>query len=202
MASALLTSLILFIVWSPFHTALAASHIEKPQVRPWYRRADGVPASECTNPPRDSCTFYADCLESRYHCGPNGYPIGYGENFCQKFSDNRDELSDKGVKWMLDVGQCLQNNLVPEATGPAEGTTCDSLKTKALASHPRCYVDNGLCSLPPSDWAAIARIVGVEPFIGDAEVFLTALKTAEGCADAYLLFLTTLIIPRDLKKGV
>ena len=41
---------------------------------------------ECSAPVRDTCTFYRNCLEARYHCGPSGYPIGYGEHYCQAFT--------------------------------------------------------------------------------------------------------------------
>jgi Phosphomannose isomerase type I len=40
---------------------------------------------ECSDSPYGQCSFYAYCLEARYHCGPNGYPIGYGLKYCEKF---------------------------------------------------------------------------------------------------------------------
>ncbi|KAG5643928.1 hypothetical protein DXG03_009336 [Asterophora parasitica] len=148
--------------------------------------------SICTKPPRDSCAFYADCLESQYHCGANGYPIGYGQNFCEKFGARRAELSAKGQTWMLDTMQCLQRELVPEATSTV-GVTCTSLEKKAFASHAHCYVDSGLCALPPSDWAAIVAIVEFKTLFKSLDSFIATLKAGNGCLKAYLWFLAHLI---------
>ena len=52
----------------------------------------GPPSTDpaCSNPPMNQHDFYANCLESRYHCGlSDEYPISGGQNYCQKFSDNR-----------------------------------------------------------------------------------------------------------------
>lgn len=32
-----------------------------------------------------SCLWYPDCLELKYQCGSQGYPIGYGFKYCNKF---------------------------------------------------------------------------------------------------------------------
>ncbi|KAF8075292.1 hypothetical protein FPV67DRAFT_1650215 [Lyophyllum atratum] len=71
---------------------------------------------------------------------------------------NRAELSMKGQKWMLNMMLCLQRELIPEATSVV-GVTCTSLEKKAFASHGRCYMESGLCTLSPTDWLAIIRIV-------------------------------------------
>jgi len=150
-------------------------------------------SSECSNPPRDSCAFYADCLESRYHCGPDGYPIGYGQEFCEKYSDGREALSARGKTWMLDVMQCLQRTLVPEATGSAAGVTCDVIEKKAFASHASCYVHSGLCWLPPTDWLAIVHIVGIDTLVGSKDALVESLESGGGCLAAYLFFLKHLV---------
>jgi len=67
---------------------------------------------------------------------------------------------------MLDVMQCLQKTLVPEATGSGAGVTCDSIEKKAFASHRRCYVDSGFRRLPSTDWLAIVHIVGIDTLVG------------------------------------
>lgn len=82
-------------------------------------RAAGQPSggeSLCSNPPRGQCGFYRDCLESKFHCGSEGYPLGYGEKYCEKFVAGQDKLSLAGQKWMMDTMQCLQRVLVPDAT--------------------------------------------------------------------------------------
>lgn len=39
-----------------------------------------ISSNECSDPKPNTCNFYSDCLESRFHCGSSGYPIGYGLN--------------------------------------------------------------------------------------------------------------------------
>ena len=67
---------------------------------------------------------------------------------------------------MLDVMQCLQKTLVPEAMGSAAGVTCESIEKKAFRSHGRCYVDSGFYGLPPTDWLAIVHIMGIDTLVG------------------------------------
>jgi hypothetical protein len=57
---------------------------------------------------------------------------------------------------------CLQRALVPEATGAANAVIgCDALWTLAISTHAMCYVDSGLCILPPSDWVVIDKTVTI-----------------------------------------
>jgi hypothetical protein len=116
---------------------------------------------ECSNPVRDTCSFYADCVESRYDCGPTGYPLNYGQPYCQKFTAAKSQLSEQGKQWVSDTMLCLQTSLVPEALGePSAVKTCQALHDKAFASHVGCYVQSGLCQLPPTDWWVIVTTVG------------------------------------------
>ena len=113
----------------------------------------------------DQCAFYANCLESRYHCGPDGFPIGYGQYYCQKFSDDRG---------MFDVMHCLQLALVE-----------DAVDAEAFAAHPGCYIDNGFCALSVGDWTVLLEIMGVETFL-NWDVFKAAAETAAGCGEFYV----------------
>ncbi|KIK03692.1 hypothetical protein K443DRAFT_676526 [Laccaria amethystina LaAM-08-1] len=144
--------------------------------------------TECFHPPRDQCTFYADCLEAKYHCGPFGYPMGYGTKFCNKFSFSRDKFTKAGQKWMLDTMQCLQNALVSEATG-AVNMTCQKLEEKAFASHPRCYLSSGLCELPMLDWLEIVKVVQLETLFQNWDAFKGTVEAAEGCLEFYAVLL-------------
>ncbi|PPQ79092.1 hypothetical protein CVT26_004052 [Gymnopilus dilepis] len=142
----------------------------------------------CANPPRGHCEFYRACLESKFHCGPDGYPLGYGEKFCQKFQADQAELSTAGREWMLDTMQCLQRALVPEAespTGADQAKSCDDLKEKAFASHAPCYIDNGLCTLSPVDWEHIVAIIGLQTLLGSWDALKETLEAAEGCLYFY-----------------
>ena len=32
-----------------------------------------------------NCDFYTQCVEQRFQCGLNGYPLGYGDLYCHRF---------------------------------------------------------------------------------------------------------------------
>lgn len=81
---------------------------------------------------------------------------------------------------MLNTMHCLQKALVPDATG-AEDTTCDALEDKAFATHAGCYVDSGLCTLPPTDWLAVVEIVQLRTLFQNWDAFKATVKAGEGC---------------------
>ena len=94
----------------------------------------------------EDCSFYPDCLESTYHCGLNGYPMGYGNKYCNKFLDNYDDYSKDGQAWIDGTLLCLKSALVPLVENTS-GQTCQTVNTIAFNSHVDCYVDNGFCNL-------------------------------------------------------
>ncbi|KAF8894225.1 hypothetical protein CPB84DRAFT_1710821 [Gymnopilus junonius] len=151
----------------------------------------------CSDPPRGHCEFYRDCLEAKFHCGPDGYPIGYGEKYCEKFQTDQSELSSAGQEWMLNTMQCLQRALVPEedsststsTSGGQQTDKCDDIKQTAFASHAACYIDNGLCTLGVGDWAHIVEIIGIQTLLGSWDAVKEAFETAEGCLDFYAFLL-------------
>jgi len=147
------------------------------------RQTIGPPSTSpnCSSPPLDSCSFYADCLESRYHCGPTGYPIGYGQRFCTQFVGNESLLDAKGQTWMVNTMHCLQLALVGDAID-ANATTCFALETQAFGTHAGCYVDNGLCSLGIPDWEAIIQIVDIKTLFDSWDAFKATLEAAGDCA--------------------
>lgn len=147
----------------------------------------------CLGPQSDSCAFYPDCLETRYQCGPEGYPIGYGLHYCSLFDDSAPDMSDAGRQWIDDTRLCLQDALVPytKATAGREGegesaATCDEIREFAFATHPACYVDSGVCTLPATDWGVIVRIVSLRELFGSWEALKATLQTAGRCGSFYL----------------
>lgn len=145
----------------------------------------------CTDPPRNSCSFYADCLETRIPCASTefDYAIGYGQLYCTKFQDNMSKFSERGQKWVVDTMQCLQDALIPEATGQDPTiTTCQKLKSKAFETHPKCYIQSGVCQLPRTDWEALLNIIGIKTLFQSWGAFLQALDTAAGCLELWLYF--------------
>ena len=141
------------------------------------------PVDTCAHPQRDTCSFYPDCLEFKYDCGSGGYPLGYGLKYCEKFTDAKPELDSAGKQWVSDTMLCLQTTLVPYAT--TETTTCDNLKDDAFASHPRCYIDSGVCTLGPGDWTVIIETVSLKDLFGGIDNLKAVLQTVEGCVEFY-----------------
>lgn len=86
-----------------------------------------------------------------------GYALNYGDKYCYKYDRNIFKFSGKGQNWIRNTKKCLQEALAPYVN---TNITEDTLKDKAFASHTRCYVDNGLCELPVSDWKEIVSTVG------------------------------------------
>ena len=145
--------------------------------------------------------FYANCLESRYHCGPDGYPIGYGQRYCQKFSDNRGMLDARGQQWMLDNMHCLQLALVGDAVdADPTATTCDALEDKAFASHAPCYTGNGFCPLGVEVWETVLEILGVTTLVSSWDAFKATVETVGDCVAFYAY--TSVQRPLDvLRRG-
>ncbi|KAG9315146.1 hypothetical protein JVU11DRAFT_4269 [Chiua virens] len=146
----------------------------------------GPPSTDpaCASPPMDQCAFYADCLESRYQCGLAGYPIGYGQYYCQKFSNESTLFDTRGVRWMLDTMHCLQLALVSDAVN-ATPTTCQALRGRAFASHAGCYVGNGFCTLGVKDWEAVLEIVNIMALFSSWDALKAAIETATDCSGFY-----------------
>jgi hypothetical protein len=163
--------------------------------------------TKCTTPIRDDCTFYTDCLEAKYQCGADGYPIGYGFHFCTKFAESKSILSTAGKAWISDTMLCLQKALVPEATGAAGAvTTCADLKTKAFATHADCYVDSGLCSLPISDWEKVAvDIVGPGTLVESFDALKATASVGVQCTKFFAELVANAVFPfrmRRVRRGL
>ncbi|KAJ7072718.1 hypothetical protein C8F01DRAFT_1045497 [Mycena amicta] len=145
---------------------------------------------QCLQPPPDSCSFYADCLETRYHCGPTGYPLDYGQKYCTAFQAARATLSaPAGQAWMLATMHCLQTALVDDAVGrPGAARTCAALADKAFATHADCYIRNGVCKLPPSDWEAILNIIDIKTLFDSWDALKATLTAGTECLEMYVFF--------------
>jgi len=88
---------------------------------------------------------------------------------------------------MMNTMKCLQDTLIPEGTEGVGGVkTCNELRDKAFNSHAGCYLDNGLCTLPPSDWKAIVDIVSLKTMFSSWEAVKQTLEAAKGCLEFYI----------------
>lgn len=87
---------------------------------------------------------------------------------------------------MLDTMKCLQDTLIPEATGEVGAVrTCEELNTKAFNSHASCYLKNGLCALSPSDWVVIVDTVSFQTLFSSWDAVKETLEAAAGCSAFY-----------------
>ena len=49
-----------------------------------------VKAQDCTTLANDgNCDFYTQCVEPRFQCGTNGYPLAYGHEYCKRFTNKQ-----------------------------------------------------------------------------------------------------------------
>ncbi|KAF9267522.1 hypothetical protein L218DRAFT_822519, partial [Marasmius fiardii PR-910] len=148
----------------------------------------------CITPPiPHSCSFYSTCLEPHFHCGPTGYPLDYGDHYCNKFSSpsNLHKFTPKGQQWMWKTMLCLQTALIPElqvAVPSSESgrlEVCNELKDTAFDSHPRCYISSGVCELTIKDWVTILQVVGLKTLFANRDAVEQSLRTVRGCVDIY-----------------
>jgi hypothetical protein len=137
----------------------------------------------CKNPPMQSCAFYRKCAESTLGgCGDGGYPLGYGENNCLKFSNHINWFDGDGQNFVWGTMHCLQTDMVPVLQTCT--ATCDSFSDVAFASHPACYVGNGFCGLQCGDILASLVTIGSDLF--NKHTLQQVFGTAVGCADNLL----------------
>jgi hypothetical protein len=115
----------------------------------------------CSDPPMGNCEFYEQCLERAHPCGANGYPMGYGRKYCQRYFDNIERFSPQGQQWIRYVGNCLQRQLVPY-TDPSRAMSCSTLMSTAFSSHVGCYLNGpvSICDLPIRDkWTIMTSVI-------------------------------------------
>lgn len=103
-------------------------------------------------------------------------------------------MSPEGQTWVTDTMLCLQRQMVPYALERRQ-IGCEELGHDALVTHPKCYVDNGWCVLPISDWKVIVEVV-FPTFFSDPQTIKEALFTGKDC-----LLLYVWLIGRDLLDG-
>ncbi|CAG8635856.1 4611_t:CDS:2, partial [Acaulospora morrowiae] len=142
-------------------------------------------ASYCDNPVPNTCDFYMSCLEEKFHCGPKGYPINYGNNNCEKFVISINKFSPAGKKWVTNVMLCLQRKLVSSYDN--NETTCTDIYNTAFGSHAPCYIASGICILPPTDWEVLFEIIGFKTFFGNLKIITAnALLSTFGSSQKYV----------------
>lgn len=128
--------------------------------------SDSVVAA-CPIPDLDSIadnvsTFY-NCVEEIFNCGENGYPLGIGVKYSDKFYfETRPKLSAQGQLWIDKTLICLQQEFRDRITSEA---SCDEVKELALRHHPDCYVQSGFCALSRRDKLKVGTTISVKDAI-------------------------------------
>ncbi|KAH7694639.1 Protein W01A8.8, partial [Aphelenchoides avenae] len=112
----------------------------------------------------DGCNAY-ECVEGQKQCGPEGYPLGYGLKYCNRFfePDVYDRYDEAGKKFIGCTKDCLirklQENVKQE---PSE--TCDALADFAFNSHVDCYTGCGFCDICKNNKAALLHTYDLTDF--------------------------------------
>jgi hypothetical protein len=92
--------------------------------------------------------FY-QCREDLFACGEEGYYLGYAHKYCDRFqTETRPLMTAAGQDWLDCTLVCLQEHVMNNI--PVEAS-CDATMESAIAAHNGCYLQCGLCSLPPGD---------------------------------------------------
>lgn len=135
-------------------------------------------AAERCVPNVNSCDFYL-CQEQSHHCGPKGYPVGFGHKFCQIYLDTENNYSQEAHGWLRRVRVCLMQEF-EKADEQNRSRSCDMVKSESFRSHVGCYVDTGFCDLKAYDvfqifWAMKSSAKHIE-------IFQDAQGIAKACA--------------------
>ncbi|KAJ3325670.1 CCR4-NOT regulatory complex component [Boothiomyces sp. JEL0866] len=148
-----------------------------------------LPVAQAVNsscqPIANDCSFYLNCVEPTYPCGPSGYAIGYGHRFCQAFKDGESQYTPKGQEWLKSVMMCLQQQLVPLVQGDMSFQSCDAMRQYAYGTHPYCYTLPGetICEISPLDWARL--LVTIRSELLDPATYKQAAAVAVSCGEDY-----------------
>lgn len=130
-----------------------------------------IVAMGCSEPAAEPCApaTEADILERRgdYYrclddwlggCGEQGYPLGYGARYADRYLDEvRAEVSPAGQAFLDTVSVCLQQEMA--AFVADDVPSCDAVWDHGFSSHPDCYVDSGFCEVDLESQLAIAAAV-------------------------------------------
>lgn len=93
-----------------------------------------------------SCDYYK-CKEAQKNCGNDGYWIGFGQQYCQKFLENEAGFSAQTQSWFHSVRFCLQN----QTNFFSSQNSCSDDFKQAMHAHVNCYAQTGFCQLSIED---------------------------------------------------
>ena len=141
----------------------------------------------CANPPKNTRLFYTHCIEPVFQCGIKGYPLAYGNKYCNRFLVNQ-TWSAKGNKWRDLALRCLQEEAIRVTPTSQSSCNCKKLSEEAYNSHINCYTapfgkkENGICHLPGEDIRRIRKIIDTSDAIFSAEGLKAMKQIIQVCA--------------------
>ncbi len=153
-----------------------------PELAVTAQEVSGDPVTSCPVVERNAiagheATFY-QCAEQTLQCGDDGYLIGYGTRYAERFYRyTRAWMSPRGKRWLDDTLVCLQVKLRERIDA---STSCDDVRTIAFDSHPECYVESGFCGLPVTDWFAVAATIDGRDWLSQ-DALRQVTTTAHAC---------------------
>jgi hypothetical protein len=107
-------------------------------------------------PSSTNCDYYS-CIEKELQCGPQGYPVNFGQRLCERYLDHEASSSEALKRWYPQVRECLQA-VVAKLDSVRD---CDDLRVQAFQKHFDCYVETDFCSLSWQDKFEVLRLAGV-----------------------------------------
>lgn len=137
-----------------------------------------------------TCEYY-DCVEHELlACGSEGYVLGYGKRYCEKFAQVRplphltphekELFPVEWNSWLQKTAQCL-HSAIDDYFLEGSSRSCSTLRSAAFASHAHCYTTgDSFCFLPPRQVANIGSIISVRGF-SQAETRRQVAETAAIC---------------------
>jgi len=73
------------------------------------------------------------------------------------------------TKRVEDTMLCLQNSLFSICNN--DTSTCSIINDEGFGSHAKCYLQSGVCNIPPKDMFEIVNIVAIKDLIGNKKAF-------------------------------
>jgi hypothetical protein len=142
-----------------------------------------------------TCLQYHVLDEQILSCGPQGYALGFGARYCDRFSAlGISDLSAQGLAWRDATRACLLEDFTAIATD-SEEPTCRDLKIRAFQSHPPCYTDPlgqrggqnriSFCKLEPRDVLRVLQVVEPLDLLSPLAIQQNV-RIAGLCADEWL----------------
>ena len=138
-----------------------------------------------------TCEYYSCIDQERLSCGTEGYALGYGKVYCEKFTEmsfapSRTPLEAElfpasGSAWRDGVRSCLQQELESYFVNTAS-PHCSELRTFAFDSHPGCYTAGpSFCELSPENVVRIGLTIQADLLTGESQRQIR--DTASICVD-------------------